>query len=104
MGAGRLMAFPNGAIAWGVAFDKPMFSVGPPQNGAPATVGNGAMMALVLDARAKVDAVYAAAIVAGGACEGPAGVRGAEGPQAFYGGYFRDLDGNKFCAFCVGPA
>jgi predicted lactoylglutathione lyase len=52
----------------------------------------------------KVDALYAAAIAAGGADEGAPGVRGDEGPQAFYGAYFRDLDGNKFCAFRVGPA
>ena len=104
MGAKQLMTFPNGAVAWGVGFDKPMFSVGPPHDGKPATVGNGAMMALVLDERAKVDAVYNAAIAAGGSCAGPLGVRGAEGPQAFYAGYFRDLDGNKFCAFRIGPA
>ena len=32
------------------------------------------------------------------------GLRGPEGDQAFYGAYFRDLDGNKFCVFRVGPA
>jgi predicted lactoylglutathione lyase len=81
-----------------------MFAIGAPYDGKPATAGNGAMMALALDTRAKVDALYAAAIAAGGADEGAPGVRGEEGPQAFYGAYFRDLDGNKFCAFRVGPA
>lgn len=104
MGAKQLMQFPNGGVAWGVTFDKPMFAIGLPNDGKPATVGNGAMMALVLDERAKVDAVYNAAIAGGGSCDGPPGVRGTEGPQAFYGAYFRDLDGNKFCAFRVGPA
>jgi catechol 2,3-dioxygenase-like lactoylglutathione lyase family enzyme len=104
MGAKQLMQFPNGGVAWGTGFDKPMFAIGAPHDGKPATVGNGAMMALAMDARAKVDAVYNAAIAAGGTCEGPPGVRGEEGPQAFYGAYFRDLDGNKFCAFRVGPA
>ena len=46
----------------------------------------------------------AAALAAGGNDEGAPGVRGEDGPQAFYGAYFRDLDGNKLCAFRVGPA
>lgn len=103
VGAGRLMEFPTGAVAYGIAFDKPMFAIGKPHDGRPATVGNGAMMALAVDTRAKVDAVHASALAAGGKDEGAPGVRGEEGPQAFYAGYFRDLDGNKFCAFRVGP-
>ena len=35
---------------------------------------------------------------------GAPGLRGEEGPQAFYGAYFRDPDGNKLAAFCIGPA
>ena len=69
-----------------------------------ATAGNGNMVALVLDSRAKVDALYAKALELGGSDEGPPGLRGEEGPQAFYGAYFRDPEGNKFCAFCTGPA
>jgi catechol 2,3-dioxygenase-like lactoylglutathione lyase family enzyme len=104
VGVGRLMESSTGAVAYGVSWDKPMFAIGAPADGKPATVGNGAMMALVFDERAKVDTIYAAARANGGACEGPPGVRGEEGPQAFYGAYFRDPDGNKFCAFRVGPA
>ncbi len=104
IGVGRLMEFPTGAVAYGTGFDKPMFAIGEPYDGKPATVGNGAMMSLALDTRAKVDALHAAALAAGGSCDGPPGVRGDEGPQAFYGAYFRDLDGNKFCAYRVGPA
>jgi catechol 2,3-dioxygenase-like lactoylglutathione lyase family enzyme len=104
VGIGRMMEFPNGSIAYGMGWDKPMFAIGKPENGQPATVGNGAMMAIVLDERAKVDAMHAAALAEGGACGGPPGVRGEEGPQAFYAGYFRDPDGNKFCAYRVGPA
>ena len=37
----------------------------------------------------------AKALELGGMCEGAPGLRGAEGDQAFYGAYFRDLDGNK---------
>jgi catechol 2,3-dioxygenase-like lactoylglutathione lyase family enzyme len=104
VGIGRLMTFPTGAIAWGISWGVPMLAVGKPYDGGKAGAGNGTMLALVMDTRAKVDAMHAAAMAAGGADEGAPGVRGEEGPQAFYGAYFRDLDGNKLCAFRVGPA
>ncbi|WP_439534161.1 VOC family protein [Polymorphobacter sp.] len=104
MGLGRLMVFPTGAVAWGSGWEQPMLAVGPPYDKAPATVGNGTMISLAAADRAQVDTVYAAAIAAGGSDEGAPGLRGEEGPQAFYGGYFRDPDGNKLCIFRVGPA
>ncbi len=104
IGAARMMEFPGGATAYGVDWSKPMIAVGPPFDGQPATPGNGAMLAIVVDERAKVDALHAKALELGGADEGGPGVRGEDGPQAFYAAYFRDLDGNKFCAFRVGPA
>ncbi len=104
IGVGRLMTFPTGSIAWGINWNVPMIAVGPPYDGAPATVGNGSMLAVPLDTRTKVDALHAAALAAGGKDEGAPGVRGEEGEQAFYGAYFRDPDGNKLCAFRVGPA
>ncbi len=104
VGIDRLMEFPTGAVAWGTSWTAPMIAIGPPHDGQPATVGNGAMIAVVLDSRDKVAAMHAAALSAGGTCDGPPGVRGEEGPGAFYGAYFRDPDGNKLCAFRVGPA
>lgn len=104
VGIDRMMEFPTGAVAYGAAWDKPMFAIGKPENGAAATVGNGAMMALVMERRDQVDAIHAKALALGGKDEGAPGVRGDDGEQAFYGAYFRDLDGNKFCAFRVGPA
>ena len=104
LGIGTLMEFPNGGRAYGMDWAKPMFGVGPPYDGNPATAGNGTMIAIVLDTRDKVDTLYAKAIELGAADEGGPGVRGEEGEQAFYAGYFRDFDGNKLCAFRVGPA
>lgn len=104
IGVGRLMEFPTGATAWGASWTTPMLGITPPYNGEAATAGNGTMIALVLDERAKVDALHAKALELGGADEGAPGVRGEEGEQAFYGAYFRDLDGNKLCAFRIGPA
>jgi len=103
-GGKRVMEFPTGAVAWGTSWEAPMLAVGRPWDKAPATVGNGAMISLAVGSRAQVDAVYAAALAAGGKDEGAPGVRGDEGDRAFYGAYFRDLDGNKLCAFNVGPA
>jgi catechol 2,3-dioxygenase-like lactoylglutathione lyase family enzyme len=70
----------------------------------PVIGGNGNMAAIVVDERAKVDALHAKALALGGSCEGPPGLRGEEGPMAFYAAYFRDPDGNKLCAYRMGPA
>ncbi|OYW98230.1 MAG: glyoxalase [Caulobacter vibrioides] len=104
VGIGRLMTFPSGGVAYGPKFGQPMLAIGTPYDGKPASAGNGTMMSLSMDSRAAVDAIHAAAIAAGGNDEGAPGVRGEEGPQAFYGAYFRDLDGNKLCAYRMGPA
>jgi catechol 2,3-dioxygenase-like lactoylglutathione lyase family enzyme len=78
----------------------PSLAVATPFDGKPATVGNGVMVALAADSPAKVDAVYKKALALGGTDEGAPGRRGGEkGP---YIGYFRDLDGNKLNAICMG--
>jgi catechol 2,3-dioxygenase-like lactoylglutathione lyase family enzyme len=107
IGAKRMMEFGDdlgGFTLWGVAFDKPGIAVTNPYNKQAATAGNGNMIALTVDERAKVDALYAKALALGGTCEGEPGLRGEEGPQAFYAAYFRDPDGNKLCVFRMGPA
>lgn len=107
IGAKRIMEFGDelgGFTMWGTSFDKPGIAVTKPYNQQAATAGNGNMAAITLDARAKVDALHAKALELGGTCDGPPGLRGDEGPQAFYGAYFRDPEGNKFCAFRMGPA
>ncbi len=105
VGAKRIMEFgeeAGGFTMWGTGFDKPGIAVTNPYDKHPAVAGNGNMTAIPLDNRAKVDALYAKAIELGGTDEGAPGVRGDEGPQAFYGAYFRDLDGNKLAAFRIG--
>ena len=69
-----------------------------PFDGNAACIGNGTMVALVFDTNDKVDAFHAKALELGGTDEGAPGPRGSGG---FYVGYFRDLDGNKLCAFCI---
>ncbi len=97
LGASRFME-QDTFIAWGTDPSSPMVSVTKPFDGNEATVGNGVMVALSVDTREKVDALHAKALELGGADEGAPGERG----QGFYAGYFRDLDGNKLNAFCVG--
>ncbi len=107
LGAKRIMEFGDdlgGFTMWGTSWDKPGVAVTLPYDKQPATVGNGTMIALAVDQRALVDALHAKALELGGTCDGPPGLRGDEGPQAFYGAYFRDLDGNKLAAFRIGAA
>ena len=107
IGASRIMEFGDdlgGFTLWGTSWDKPGIAVTTPYDKNSASPGNGTMIAITVDERARVDALHAQALALGGKCEGPPGVRGDEGPQAFYAAYFRDLDGNKLCAFRMGPA
>jgi len=95
LGAGRFMESDT-FIAWAVSPDQPALSVVKPADGNTASVGNGVMVALVLQNPQQVVDVYHKAIELGGSDEGPPGLRG----EGFYAGYFRDLDGNKLNAFC----
>lgn len=107
VGAQRIMEFGDelgGFTMWGTGWDKPGLAVTRPYDRQEARPGNGTMTALTVAERALVDALHAKALALGGTCEGPPGLRGEEGPQAFYAAYFRDLDGNKLCAFRIGPA
>jgi catechol 2,3-dioxygenase-like lactoylglutathione lyase family enzyme len=97
VGAKRLMELDRG-IAWGVSMDKPSLGILKPFDGNAATVGNGVMVALVVNSRELVDRVHAKALELGGKDEGPVGER----MVGFYAGYFRDLDGNKLNVFCMG--
>ena len=98
------MEFGENFTLYGTGWGSPGVAVCKPYNGEAATAGNGNMIAIVMDSRDKVDAMHSKALALGGSCEGPPGLRGEEGPQAFYGAYFRDPEGNKFCAFRAGPA
>jgi catechol 2,3-dioxygenase-like lactoylglutathione lyase family enzyme len=96
IGAGRFMESDT-FVAWAVAPDKPSLGVIKPFDGKAATVGNGTMVAIVVDSNDKVDAIYRKALELGGKDEGAPGPRGIPG---FYAGYFRDLDGNKLNCYC----
>ena len=96
LGAQRLWESETG-VAWGVG-DGPGVGVLKPFDGKAATRGNGTMVALGMDSKEKVDALYKLAISLGATDEGKPGQR----MDGFYAAYFRDLDGNKLNACFFG--
>ena len=91
---GGTRAFANDRIQFYSGGSGAMLAVGTPANGEHAACGNGTMAALACGDTATVDRVHAKAVELGAEnIESPN-----EGiPGVFYGGYFRDLDGNKIC-------
>ncbi|MCB1329145.1 MAG: VOC family protein [Maritimibacter sp.] len=81
---------------------RPLFILTQPWDRADPTPGNGTMVAFQLDTRAEVDRIYALALALGGTDEGAPGLRAHYHPD-YYGGYFRDPDGNKLCLVCHAP-
>ena len=96
IGANRFMDMDT-FVAWAVDPGKPMICISKPFDGNEATVGNGSMTAVAMDTQEKVDAFHQKAMDLGASDEGAPGLRG----DGFYGAYFRDLDGNKLCAFTI---
>ncbi|PQA89124.1 VOC family protein [Hyphococcus luteus] len=94
---GKRMMETDTFIAWSAAPGQPGVGVIKPYDRNAATPGNGTMVALACDKPETVDRVYKKAIELGAKDEGAAGPRG----ETFYGGYFRDPDGNKLNAFCM---
>lgn len=106
IGAKRVMQFGDeqgGFTFYGIKPDRPGIAVTRPYDKQPHHRGNGHMTAIPMDSRGNVDAFHALALKLGGSDEGAPGLRSPEGEQAFYGAYFRDPDGNKLCAFRIGP-
>ena len=97
IGASRFME-TDGFIAWAISPEKPALSLTKAFDGNPATVGNGVMVALAMRSPDQVDSFYKKAMELGATDEGAPGPRGG----GFYAGYFRDPDGNKLNAFCMG--
>ncbi|QLP97241.1 MAG: VOC family protein [Rhodoblastus sp.] len=73
---------------------RPWFFVFRPFDGRPAGAGNGTMVAFLAPSEEAVRRSYAAAMAAGGRCEGPPGERPHYAP-GYYGAYLRDPQGNK---------
>ena len=70
------------------------FYVTNPANKEKATFGNGTQISFLVKSKETVNKFYNLGIKLGGKDEGPPGIRSGD-----YYCYFRDLDGNKICAF-----
>jgi len=93
-----VMAFDDhNAAGFGPA-DKPEFWVAQRE-----PFGTGTHVAFACPDRATVDAVYAAAIAAGGTDNGAPGLREHYHPT-YYGAFVHDPDGNNVEAVCHAPA
>ncbi len=98
---GASVLFDMGRIAMiGKSMEEPMIAVCVPYNEEECHPGNGNMVAINPGSREMVDKLYAKALELGGSDEGEPGERIAD---VFYGGYFRDPDGNKAVFFRMGP-
>ncbi|MBC8293407.1 MAG: VOC family protein [Proteobacteria bacterium] len=97
MGAKVIMDLGRIALI-GPAPDQPMLAVCTPFDEKPADNGNGNMVAFPAGSAEKVDEMHARAMGMGASDEGAPGQR----MPGFYGGYFRDLDGNKAVFFHMG--
>ena len=97
LGAKRFMDFER-FIAWSASPTQPGLALAIPYDGKPACVGNGVMVALVVNSKEEVDALYHQAIALGATDEGAPGSR----MDGFYAAYFRDPDGNKLNVFFMG--
>lgn len=80
---------------YGTSMDEGKIAICIPYDEQAPACGNGNMIAIDAGSRANVDKLYAKAIELGASDEGPPGER----LPVFYGGYVRDLDGNKLCFF-----
>jgi catechol 2,3-dioxygenase-like lactoylglutathione lyase family enzyme len=98
LGGNRFMEMER-LVAWNAGEHSAGIAVCSPYDGKPASVGNGMMVSLAAKNPEQVQAIHAKAIALGGTDEGAPGQRFG----TFYGSYFRDLDGNKLCAFCMVP-
>jgi len=96
----RIVADMGRIALLGTEPGQPMLAVCIPWDEKDPAPGNGNMIAFLAGSRENVDKLYAKALELGGSDEGPPGERG----PTFYGGYFRDPDGNKAVFFHSGAA
>ena len=97
---GAKLAMDAGRIRFiGKAQGEPMLAICTPYDEQAPAPGNGTMVAFPASSKEEADKMHAKAIELGASDEGAPGQRI---PDRFYGGYVRDLDGNKLCFFVFG--
>ena len=96
-GISPMYEHPSGGRVYGKN-GAAIFCVLGPYDKQPASVGNGSMVAFKCDTQEEVRAMHSKGLALGGTDEGAPGER----IPNMYFAYFRDLDGNKLCAYSVG--
>lgn len=99
LGFSRLPKPPEKPPAYEKNGQSPTIYIYPPEDGRPATWGNGTHIAFQAETKAAVHSFHELALELGGTCEGKPGPRPHYGPN-YYAAYVRDPDGNKLQAVC----
>jgi len=99
IGFARLPKPPGKPLAYERDGQMPTIYIYTPENGRPATWGNGTHVAFVAQTREQVRAFHALALRLGGSDAGAPGPRPHYDPH-YYAAYVRDPDGNKLQAVC----
>ena len=99
IGFTRLPKPPEKPLAYEKNGQMPTVYIYTPEDGRPATWGNGTHIAFIADNHAQVRDFHAQAMKAGGKDEGAPGPRPHYGAN-YYAAYVRDPDGNKLQAVC----
>lgn len=94
LGIGRIMDVSDVFPAIGYGHARPEFWIQAPHDRQPAQTANGVHIAFLAANSDQVHAFHAAALAAGGRCDGPPGPRPHYGKE-YYGCFVRDLDGHK---------
>ena len=99
LGFSRLPKPPEKPLAYKKDGQLPTIYIYPPEDGRPATWGNGTHIAFIADNQQQVHEFHQQALRKGGLCEGQPGPRPQYGSN-YYAAYVRDPDGNKLQAVC----
>lgn len=102
IGFDRLPKPPEKPLAYERDGQMPTIYIYSPEDGRPATWGNGTHIAFLAERREQVRSFHELALKNGGMDEGAPGERPHYGPD-YYAAYVRDPDGNKLQAVCYGP-
>ena len=99
IGFSRLPKPPEKPLAYAKQGAMPTIYIYSPEDGRPATWGNGTHIAFVADSRNQVHEFHEQGLSNCGSCDGRPGLRPHYGPN-YYAAYVRDPDGNKLQAVC----
>ncbi|HRX37136.1 MAG TPA: VOC family protein [Aestuariivirga sp.] len=101
IGFNRLPKPPEKPLAYDKGGSMPTIYIYTPEDGRPATWGNGTHIAFLAETKAQVHDFHTRALEFGGMSEGDPGPRPHYGAN-YYACYVRDPDGNKLQAVCYG--